>query len=44
MVTLFSQGEVIDEALSTLLNSGMIGGVIAVIVLLFFLRRFRLTR
>lgn len=42
-VTLFSQGEVIDEALSTLLNSGLIGGVIAAVVLLFFLRRFRLT-
>jgi HAE1 family hydrophobic/amphiphilic exporter-1 len=43
MVTLFNQGEVIDEALSTLLNSGMIGGGIAVFVLLFFLRRIRLT-
>ena len=29
LVTLFNQGEVIDEALSTLFNSGMIGGGIA---------------
>ena len=43
MLTLFSQGEVIDEALGTMFNSGMIGGVIAMIVLMFFLRRFRLT-
>jgi len=42
-VTLFSQGEVIDEALATLLNSGMIGGLIAVLTLFTFLRRFRLT-
>ena len=34
---------VIDEALTTLLNSGAIGGVIAVLVLFTFLRRFRLT-
>ncbi len=43
MVTLFSQGDVIDEALSTLLNSGMIGGLIAGLTLFLFLRRFRLT-
>ncbi len=43
MVTLFSQGDVIDEALSTLLNSGAIGGLIAGVVLFLFLRRFRLT-
>ncbi|MCP3980594.1 MAG: efflux RND transporter permease subunit [bacterium] len=42
-VTLFSQGDVIDESLSTLLNSGMIGGMLAGVVLMFFLRRFRLT-
>jgi HAE1 family hydrophobic/amphiphilic exporter-1 len=42
-VTLFSQGDVIDEALSTLLNSGMVGGIIAGLVLFLFLRRFRLT-
>ncbi len=43
LVTLFSQGEVIDEALTTLLSSGMVGGIIAIIVLFVFLRRFRLT-
>jgi HAE1 family hydrophobic/amphiphilic exporter-1 len=43
MVTLLNQGEIIDESLRTLFNSGMIGGLIAVAVLLFFLRRFRLT-
>jgi HAE1 family hydrophobic/amphiphilic exporter-1 len=42
MITLFSQGEVIDEALSTLLNSGMIGGLIAAVALFLFMRRFRL--
>jgi HAE1 family hydrophobic/amphiphilic exporter-1 len=43
LVTLFDQGEVIDEAMTTMLNSGMIGGGIAIFVLLFFLRRVRLT-
>jgi HAE1 family hydrophobic/amphiphilic exporter-1 len=43
MMPLFNQGEIIDESLSTLFHSGMIGGGIAVIVLLFFLRRVRLT-
>ena len=43
LVTLFNQGEIIDEALMTMLNSGMIGGGIAIFVLLFFLRRIRLT-
>lgn len=43
MVTLFDQSEIIDESLRTLFNSGMIGGSIALIVLLFFLRRVRLT-
>jgi len=43
MLTLFSQGEVIDEALTTLLTSGAIGGLIAGCVLFLFLRRFRLT-
>ena len=42
-ITLFNQGEVIDEALSTLLNSGLIGGLIAGFTLFLFLRRFRLT-
>jgi HAE1 family hydrophobic/amphiphilic exporter-1 len=43
MSVLFDQGEIIDESLSKLFDSGMIGGGIAVIVLLFFLRRIRLT-
>jgi len=43
MITLFSQGEVIDESLSTLLSSGVVGGLIAAGVLFLFLRRFRLT-
>ena len=41
--TLFDQGEVIMESLSTLLASGRVGGIIALLVLLFFLRRFRMT-
>lgn len=43
MITLFSQGDVIDEALSTLLSSGLIGGLIAAVVLFLFLRRLRMT-
>ncbi len=42
-IVLFDQGEMIDESLSTLLNSGLIGGAIAACVLFFFLRRFRVT-
>jgi HAE1 family hydrophobic/amphiphilic exporter-1 len=42
-ITLFNQGEVIDEALATLLGSGLIGGLIAGCTLFLFLRRFRLT-
>jgi hydrophobic/amphiphilic exporter-1 (mainly G- bacteria), HAE1 family len=40
---LFSQKSVILESLSTLTGSGQIGALIAVAVLLFFLRRLRLT-
>lgn len=40
---LFSQSDVILESLDTLLDSGRLGAIFAVIVLLFFLRRFRLT-
>ena len=43
ITTLFDQGGVIDESLSTMLQSGLIGGFLAAAVLLFFLRRFRLT-
>jgi HAE1 family hydrophobic/amphiphilic exporter-1 len=40
---LFDQGEVITESLDTLLTSGKVGGIIALLVLFFFLRRFRMT-
>lgn len=40
---LFSQGDVIIESLSSLVDSGELGAIFAVLVLLFFLRRFRLT-
>jgi len=40
---LFDQGDVIKESLGTLLSSGRVGGLIALLVLFFFLRRFRMT-
>jgi HAE1 family hydrophobic/amphiphilic exporter-1 len=40
-IVIFDQKQVIDESLRTLGTSGMIGGVIAACVLLFFLRRVR---
>ncbi len=43
VATLFDQGEVIMESLSTMLNAGRIGGIVALLVLFFFLRRFRMT-
>lgn len=43
MVSFFDQGEIIDESLGTLIKSGMFGGVLAGIVLFFFMRRIRLT-
>jgi HAE1 family hydrophobic/amphiphilic exporter-1 len=43
VATLFDQGAVIMESLSTLLTSGRIGGIVALLVLFFFLRRFRMT-
>ena len=43
VTTLFNQGEVIAESLSTLLDSGKVGGIFAILVLFFFLRRFRMT-
>jgi HAE1 family hydrophobic/amphiphilic exporter-1 len=43
MITFFSQGEMIEESLKTLLKSGLIGGIIAACVLFFFLRRLRVT-
>ncbi|MFQ5701518.1 MAG: efflux RND transporter permease subunit, partial [Acidobacteriota bacterium] len=39
----FNQGDVIDDALGTLKNSGLIGGFLACIVLFMFMRRLRLT-
>jgi len=43
VITLFDQGEVIDASIGTLGTSGMIGGVLAGLVLFVFLRRLRLT-
>jgi HAE1 family hydrophobic/amphiphilic exporter-1 len=43
IISLFNQGNIIGESLSTLLNSGKIGGLLAILVLFAFLRRFRLT-
>jgi HAE1 family hydrophobic/amphiphilic exporter-1 len=43
LAVLFAQGEVIEESLDTLLDSGKVGALLAALVLLFFLRRFRLT-
>ena len=43
LAELWDQGDVILESLGTLLSSGKVGGVIALLVLFFFLRRFRMT-
>lgn len=43
IAVLFAQGDVIEESLSTLVDSGKLGALLAALVLLFFLRRFRLT-
>ncbi|MEM8962469.1 MAG: efflux RND transporter permease subunit [Acidobacteriota bacterium] len=43
IATFFNQAEVIRSSLSTLLDAGRIGGLIAIVVLFFFLRRFRMT-
>lgn len=43
MEVLFNQGEVIEESLHNLVESGIVGGVMAAVVLFIFLRRFRLT-
>ena len=40
---IFNQADVIEESLATLIGSGQIGAILAVAVLLFFLRRLRLT-
>lgn len=43
MEVFFNQGKTILESLGIMLNSGKIGGFFAAFVLLFFLRRFRMT-
>lgn len=43
LIKIFDQGEVVDEQMGVLLQSGMIGGLVAGLVLFFFLRRFRVT-
>jgi len=43
LTAFFSQGDAIDESLSTLGASGMVGGMLAAMTLFLFMRRFRLT-
>lgn len=43
MAPIFDQGQVIQESLNTLFSSGKIGGLCAIAVLFFFLRRLRMT-
>jgi hydrophobic/amphiphilic exporter-1 (mainly G- bacteria), HAE1 family len=43
MDVMFNQGEVIEDSLGNLVRGGIIGGVLAALVLFIFLRRFRLT-
>jgi len=43
MTAFFNQKEAIDESLGTMRDSGLIGGLLAAGVLMFFMRRFRLT-
>jgi HAE1 family hydrophobic/amphiphilic exporter-1 len=43
MDVLFNQGEVIEDSLGNLVRGGMIGGLLAALVLFIFLRRIRLT-
>ncbi len=43
MDSFFNQGDIIDESLSTLGISGLVGGLLAAGVLFVFMRRFRLT-
>jgi HAE1 family hydrophobic/amphiphilic exporter-1 len=43
IINIFDQGDVVDESLGVLLQSGMIGGTVAAFVLFFFLRRLRVT-
>ncbi|HVS62042.1 MAG TPA: efflux RND transporter permease subunit [Thermoanaerobaculia bacterium] len=43
MAMIMDQGDIIKESLSVLLSSGRVGAVFALLVLLFFLRRFRMS-
>lgn len=43
MALLFNQGDLIEESLSSLVSSGRVGILLAMVVLFFFLRRFRMT-
>ncbi|MDY7093212.1 MAG: efflux RND transporter permease subunit [Acidobacteriota bacterium] len=43
IVPFFNQGQIILSSLGSLMDSGRIGGLFAVVVLFFFLRRFRMT-
>lgn len=43
MFPLFLQGDIILNSLSDVIDSGRLGGIFAIFVLFFFLRRFRLT-
>jgi len=43
MEILFNQGEVIEDSLGNLVHGGIVGGVLAAVILFVFLRRFRLT-
>ena len=43
MEVLFNQGEVIEESLQNLVSSGLVGGLLAAVILFVFLQRFRLT-
>ena len=43
MEILFDQGEVIEDSLANLVHGGVVGGVLAALVLFIFLRRIRLT-
>jgi len=43
MEIIFNQGEVIEDSLANLVHGGVVGGVLAAIVLFIFLRRVRLT-
>lgn len=43
MEMLFSQGKVVEESIANLTSSGQMGGILAALVLFFFMRRIRLT-